>query len=127
MFPILNCPPLEKTWSVTTGELLYEIENFAISQNTVIKINHLPIFYSPWWLFNTATQRSSGFLPLQLETSFNSNDEENYGVRLDISYFVALRENFDWTVGLDIFQNRGIALQNEINYLSYSGIKTKIL
>ena len=120
-----NCPPLEKTWSVSTGELFYEIENFAVSQNTVIKINNLPIFYSPWWLFNTTTQRSSGFLPLQLETSFNSNDEENYGARVSASYFIALRENFDWTVGLDIFQNRGVALQNEINYLSHNGIKTK--
>ena len=118
-----SCNPNTPAWEINSSYVIYELENYASSINTVINLYSVPIFYTPYLSWPTTSKRGSGFLFPSYVRVDNSNISKSYGNRLTIPYFLALDQDHDLSIKLDFLQYRGLGVDLNYQYAFSEGMQ----
>ena len=107
-----TCAPGESGWQLsgktvsidqTTGE--------GVARDAVVRVEGVPVLYSPWLSFPIDDRRKSGFLYPEF-----SQDSDN-GFDFSIPYYWNIAPNYDATITPRVMSKRGVLLENEFRYL----------
>lgn len=98
---ITTCDPEDPDWLFKSSSTDFRTESVAVLKNARFFFKGFPIFYAPIWAVPTVTKRKTGFLfP---EFGLSNRD----GLYFNNSYFIALSDQSDITLYLDILELRG--------------------
>jgi lipopolysaccharide assembly outer membrane protein LptD (OstA) len=124
---ITTCNPEDPAWILEFSKVIYEIDNFAYALNSAIYLHKAPIFYTPFFSWPTKGGRATGFLVPRFETKTGSSDlSKNWGVRLQIPYFIEFGEEHDLTVTADLLSRRGGGLGLDYRYAFVPGMRGQL-
>ncbi len=108
-----TCDEGDNSWSLTAPRIkLNRAKNLGEAYHAVLRIQKIPVLYTPYLNFPITDKRKSGFLA----PSFGSSDESGFEFRLP--YYLNLAPNYDATIAPRFIERRGVQLQNEFRYLS---------
>lgn len=108
-----NCDPKNKFWSLSADELhLDHIEDWGSAKNAVLRIQDIPVFYSPYLSFPLNERRKTGFLM----PSAGSSDR--YGFEATIPFYWNIAANMDATLTPQLLTHSGIRLLGEFRHIS---------
>jgi LPS-assembly protein len=107
---LTTCIGPDPVWQFKSRDSVVETEGYAQLSHATFWIKNVPIFYTPYFLFPTKTERATGFLPPGFGTS------EKAGFFLDNRFFWAINEQSDSTIGVDYLSKRGIRPNLEYRY-----------
>jgi LPS-assembly protein len=107
---ITTCVGPDPVWQFKTGNAMVEEEGYAHLSHATFWIKNVPVFYTPYLLFPTKTERATGLLPPRIGTS------EKLGFFLDNRFFWAINEQSDSTIGVDYLSKRGVRPSLEYRY-----------
>jgi LPS-assembly protein len=105
-----TCLGPDPVWQFKARDSVVEQEGYAHLSHATFWIKNVPIFYTPYFLFPTKTERATGFLPPGFGTS------EKLGFFLENRFFWAINEQSDTTIGADYLSKRGIRPSLEYRY-----------
>lgn len=108
---ITSCDGDKPSWKFTVDELTMTVDDYAYGKNALFYLADVPVFWLPYLIYPSKTERQSGFL---LPTVGNSSKK---GVFLEIPYYWAISPNQDLTVTADAQSKRGIGAALEHRYL----------
>ena len=112
-----TCPPGDKGWQLSGDSVkLDPVTGFGSAKNAVVRVQGLPVFYSPYLYFPIDSRRQSGFL---YPTTIGYDDEG--GVEFDLPYYWNIAPNMDATFTPKVMTRRGLLLENEFRYMTGSG------
>ena len=112
-----TCPPGDAGWQLSGKTVKLNPETgFGSATNAVVKVQGLPVFYSPYLYFPIDSRRQSGFL---YPTTIGYDDE--IGAEIDLPYYWNIAPNMDATFTPRIMSKRGLLLENEFRYMSEKG------
>ena len=97
-------------WRIDVDEADMVLDDRAWFKGGVFRIRNIPILYIPVGYVPILTERKSGFLTPRFSTS--SVD----GITVGMTYFWAINQWSDATIGLDWIEERGIRSTTEIRY-----------
>ncbi len=110
-----QCTPDNETWSLHAGSIELDYESGrGVARNTAIKIQNIPVFYTPYLNFPIDDRRATGFLFPTLGFSDNRLD-------LSLPYYLNLAPNYDMTLAPRYIEKHGAALESRFRYLSRYG------
>lgn len=109
---ITTCDGDTPSWRFRVDDLQVTVEDFAYGRNAYFYLGDLPVFWFPYLLFPTKTERQSGFLLPKLGYSSKK------GAFFEIPYYWALTPSQDLTTELDLETKRGAGVNLEHRYLS---------
>lgn len=115
-----SCEGDVPAWSFKVGSAEIEVEGYARVKNASFRIKNAPVLYTPYILWPTKRERSSGLLVPNLGYS------ENKGAYLGLAYFKELGRSYDTTFHLDAYTEGFIGLGNEFRYRPSEGTRGKI-
>ncbi|MDB2384481.1 LPS-assembly protein LptD [Endozoicomonas sp.] len=108
-----SCPPGDGGWLLSGENVkLNPSTGFGTAHNATIKVEGLPIFYSPYLYFPIDSRRQSGFL---YPTAGYSSDN---GMEVSTPYYFNLAPNYDATLTPRLLTKRGLLLETEGRYLT---------
>ena len=106
------CNVNDPDWELTsTSTKLFDKDERGQSYNMLLKYKSIPIFYTPFMSYPLTDKRQSGILT----PSFGSSGDS--GTALSLPYYFNLAENYDATIEVTSFSDRGVLLDNEFRYL----------
>ena len=109
-----TCPPGDKGWQLSGDSVTLDPSTgFGTARNAVVRVQDLPVFYSPYLYFPIDQRRQSGFL---YPTKIGFNDEA--GVEFGLPYYWNIAPNYDATFTPRVMTKRGFLLENEFRYLT---------
>ena len=97
-------------WQIDVTEADVILDDRAWFKGGVFRIKNIPILYIPVGYVPILTKRKSGLLSPRFSTS--SVD----GIEVGMTYFWAINQWSDATIGLDWIENRGIRSRTEFRY-----------
>ena len=107
-----SCNVNDPDWELTsTSTKLFDKDERGHSYNMVLKYKNIPIFYTPFISYPLTDTRQSGILT----PSFGSSGDS--GTALSVPYYFNLAENYDATIEVSSFSDRGVLFDNEFRYL----------
>jgi LPS-assembly protein len=107
------CPRGSEAWSLEARTLdVDQGRNLATARHAKLRVNGVPILYSPYISFPLTAERKSGFL---VPSVGNSNQ---LGFDLRTPYYLNLAPNMDATLTPRYMSKRGIMLGGEFRYLT---------
>ncbi len=107
------CPPEDEGWLLSGKNVkLDPITGFGTARDATIRVQGLPILYTPYIYFPIDDRRQSGFL----YPSFGS-DSDN-GLDFSIPYYLNLAPNYDATITPRMLSKRGFLVETEARYLT---------
>ncbi len=98
-------------WRFKAREASIETEGYAHLRHATFWIRNVPIFYTPYFVVPTSSERATGLLPPAFGTS------GTLGFFLDNRFFWAINEQSDSTIGVDYLSRRGIRPSLEYRYV----------
>ena len=119
---LTNCDPGEPGWQISLSYLKYYPNDIAYGNNLLFYLHDVPVFYTPFYLFSTVSERASGFYHPQLTYSYSDDPSAAYGLRFQTPYFINIRQDNDLTIVPDIIERRGIGAGLEYNYAFTKGM-----
>jgi LPS-assembly protein len=108
---LTTCVGPSPGWQFKARDSSIEIEGYAHLRDATFWIRNIPVFYTPYVVFPTATERATGFLPPAFGTS------GVLGFFLENRFFWAINEQSDSTIGVDYLSRRGIRPSLEYRYV----------
>ncbi len=106
-----TCPAHLNSWNISSSEIkLNNKTQIGTAKGVKFNIGGVPVAYYPWFSFPLNNQRLSGFLMPSMRL------QSGTGIR--IPYYLNLAPNYDATLALSTFSNRGIQLNTEFRYLT---------
>jgi LPS-assembly protein len=108
---LTTCVGPDPTWQFKSRDASIDVEGYAHLSRATFWIKNVPVFYTPYFVYPTKTQRATGFLPPNFGTS------ERLGFFLDNRFFWAINEQSDSTIGVDYLSRRGIRPSLEYRYV----------
>lgn len=108
---LTTCIGPDPVWQFKSRDAIVEEEGYAHLSHATFWIKNVPVFYTPYFLFPTKTERATGFLPPGFGTS------EKLGFFLENRFFWAINEQSDSTIGVDYLSKRGIRPNLEYRYV----------
>ena len=110
-----TCAPGNSGWQLAGSSVNIDQETGeGVARNAVIRVENIPVFYTPWLSFPIDDRRKSGFLHPEFSV------ESDNGFDLSASYYWNIAPNYDATITPRIMTNRGFMLENEFRYLTDS-------
>lgn len=114
-FELVNyttCPVGNEDWYLRARDLkIDQVNNVGVARDASIVFKGVPILYTPWIDFPTASSRKSGFLtPTMGNTS-------NNGFEFELPYYWNIAPNYDATFSARALSKRGALLGSEFRYL----------
>ena len=108
-----TCPPGEQGWQLSGNTVSIDQETGeGIARNAVVRIEGIPVFYTPWVSFPIDDRRKSGLLYPTI-----AYDSDN-GTDLTLPYYWNIAPNYDATITPRFMSKRGVLLENEFRYLA---------
>jgi LPS-assembly protein len=105
-----TCIGPNPAWQFKTRDSTVDMEGYAHLSHATFWIKNVPVFYTPYFVYPTKTERATGLLPPAFGTS------EKTGFFLDNRFFWAINEQSDSTIGVDYWSKRGIRPSLEYRY-----------
>ena len=107
-----TCPPGDSGWYLAGANVSIDQETGeGIARNATLRVQGLPVFYTPWMSFPIDDRRKSGFLYPMVTI-----DGDN-GLDLATPYYWNIAPNYDATITPRVMTERGLLLENEFRYL----------
>ncbi len=106
-----TCEGERPSWKFVAKDVEMTVEGYAKTKGTKFQIRNHTVFYLPWGMFPVKAERQSGYLMPQIR--FSSRDGPTLR---NNSYFLALSQDKDATLSLDLFANRGLKPGAEFRY-----------
>lgn len=122
---VTTCDPQAPAWQIKGDEVNYQGENFSSALGATLLVSDIPVFYFPYLLWPTVTERQTGFLAPSYEVFSSTEDKFNLGFKLQIPYFWALSRDQNLTLRTDFIENRGIGTGLEYEYAFREGLRGK--
>ena len=107
---LTTCVGPSPGWQFKARDSSIEREGYAHLRDATFWIRNVPVFYTPYFVFPTTSERATGFLP----PGFGSSSL--LGFFLENSFFWAINDQSDSTIGLDYLTRRGIRPSLEYRY-----------
>jgi LPS-assembly protein len=108
---ITTCIGPDPIWQFKTRDATVDVEGYAHLSHATFWIKNVPVFYAPYFVYPTKTDRATGLLP----PGFGTSDQ--LGFFLDNRFFWAINEQSDSTIGVDYLSKRGIRPSLEYRYV----------
>ncbi len=105
-----SCNQEVPSWSIHMSHAKITIDDYARIKGARMKLKKVPIFYVPYMLWPTTTERSSGFLVPQPGYS------NRRGAELGLAYFQTLGRSVDTTFNVELSSKDYFGFGNEIRY-----------
>ncbi|WP_299735254.1 LPS assembly protein LptD [uncultured Endozoicomonas sp.] len=107
-----TCPPGDNGWLLSGSKVKLDMEEGqGVAKHAVLRIQRLPVLYTPWISFPIDDRRKTGFL----YPTFSQGSDN--GFDFSIPYYINMAPNFDATVTPRYMTKRGTMLENEFRYL----------
>ena len=108
-----TCMPGDNGWQLSGKSVTLDSSTgFGTAQHAVVRVQGLPVFYSPYLYFPIDDRRQSGFL---YPTTIGYDGES--GVEFDLPYYWNIAPDMDATFTPRVMSKRGLLLENEFRYL----------
>ncbi|WP_020581492.1 LPS-assembly protein LptD [Endozoicomonas elysicola] len=108
-----TCPPGDKGWQLFGQNVTLDMDSGqGLAKNAVVRVQGLPILYTPYLSFPIDDRRKSGFLYPTLSQSSDN------GLDFSIPYYLNIAPNYDATLTPRYMSKRGLMLENEFRYLA---------
>ena len=120
---VTTCAPQSPAWKITGEQVNYQGENFSSARGAVLLVSDIPVFFFPFLLWPTVTERQSGFLAPSYEVLSSTAEKFNLGSRLKIPYFWAVAPDQNLTLTTDFIQNRGLGVGVDYEYAFREGLR----
>lgn len=106
-----RCEPDSNAWQLKGNNVTLNPETgFGTATNVTLRVNDVPIFYTPYLYFPIDSRRQSGFLM----PSFSTSRAEGFTVQTP--YYVNLAPNYDLTLYPAYMEKRGLLNEAEFRY-----------
>lgn len=112
-----SCDIDDPDWSFHVGEATINVEEYARLHDLSFRAGGLPLFYSPYLVWPTKTDRSRGFLVPK--PGYN----DDFGAYLKTAYFVPLGDSMDATVQVDGYSEGVVGTGIEARYIPTRNMK----
>jgi LPS-assembly protein len=103
-----NCPP---SWSFSGSNIRAELGGYAYIKNSFFKVYSVPVFWLPYLIVPLKSDRQSGLLTPNFESSATG------GLTLTNSYFWAISRSSDATFSFKNYELRGAKALVEYRYM----------
>ena len=117
-----TCNPKKPFWEISGNQMDYRYENFGSSEHTILKVKGFPVFYFPFLVWPTTTNRKSGFLAPSIRQDTSNIKKFDLGYRVGIPFFWALDPEHDLTFQYEWVEKRGYGLNAEYYYAFKEGM-----
>lgn len=107
---LTSCSQEVPSWSIHLSHASVTLEEYARIKNARLKFKKLPVLYSPYIVWPTNTERSSGLLVPKPGYS------ERRGGELSLAYFKTLGRSADTTFFFDLSTEEYFGFGNETRY-----------
>lgn len=108
-----TCPPGDKGWQLSGQNVTLDMDSGqGLAKNAVVRVQGLPILYTPYLSFPIDDRRKSGFLYPTLSQSSDN------GFDFSIPYYLNIAPNYDATLTPRYMSKRGLMVENEFRYLT---------
>jgi LPS-assembly protein len=108
---LTTCPGPNPGWQFKARDSTIEEESYAHLTHATFWIKNVPVFYTPYFIFSTKSERATGLLPPSFGTS------NKLGSFLNNAFFWAINDQSDSTIGVDYLSKRGIRPNLEYRYV----------
>jgi LPS-assembly protein len=108
MFTACRVP--DPAWSFRTSSARITLDDYARMHNVTFRAAKVPLLYSPYIVWPTKPDRTSGFLVPGL--GYNNRR----GAYLGLTYYGVLGRSTDFTTGLDLYSKGAIGLGQELRW-----------
>jgi LPS-assembly protein len=120
-----TCPPKAEAWRIEAKEINLDHDKaMGVAKDATLRVNGVPIFYTPYFTFPATNERKTGFLmPLVGYSNISGFDWA-------WPYYLNLAPNYDATITPHLYAMRGMMASGEFRYLvggSYGVLKGSIL
>lgn len=112
-----SCDIDDPDWSFHVGSATITVEDYAQLEDLSFRAGGVPLFYSPYLVWPTKTDRSRGFLVPK--PGYNSD----FGAYLKTAYFVPFGDSADATVLVDGFSEGVVGTGLEVRYIPTRNMK----
>ncbi|TNF69929.1 MAG: LPS-assembly protein LptD [Gammaproteobacteria bacterium] len=108
-----TAPPTSDTWTITGTTIdLNKETGRGEAYNSVLWVEDLPIFYSPYFNFPIDNRRQTGFLyPMA-----GYNNESGYYITTP--FYANLAPNYDLLITPTLYNHRGLMINNNLRFLT---------
>ncbi len=107
-----TCPPGDDGWQLSGDDVKLERESgIGTAKGAVVRVQGLPILYTPYISFAIDDRRKSGFLTPTLSQGSDT------GLDFSVPYYLNLAPNYDATLTPRYMTKRGFMLESEFRYL----------
>ena len=107
---LTSCVGSSPVWQLKIRDASIDTESYARLRDVTFWIRNVPVFYTPYLRFPMMTERATGFLPPVYGFSALQ------GLFLENSFFWAINDQSDSTIGVDYLERRGIRPNLEYRY-----------
>ena len=115
-----SCEGPSPAWSFRIGHGRIRLEDYARVRNVSMRVKNAPVFYLPYVVWPTKTERASGFLVPKVG---NSNDRGTY---LGLAYYQVLGRSWDTTLFADLYTKDYLAAGQEVRYHPTEGTQGRL-
>jgi LPS-assembly protein len=105
-----SCSGEVPAWSFHLGHARIQLEDYAFVRNTSMRVKSVPVFYLPYMVWPTKTERASGFLVPKIGSS---NDR---GAYVGMAYYQLLGQSADATMFADLYSKDYLGVGTEVRY-----------
>ncbi len=106
------CPPGDKGWLLSSSNVSLDQETGrGVAKNASVRVQGVPILYTPWISFPIDDRRMSGFLYPTISLGGDN------GFDYSQPYYWNIAPNYDATITPRVMSERGVLLENEFRYL----------
>ena len=107
---ISACSGSVPEWSLSMYEGKLDIDGYMQLNHATVNIYDSPFVYVPKFFYPVSSNRKTGFLMP------NIGYDETMGAMGNFQYFIAPDVNYDFTIGLGLYSERGVQEQFEARY-----------
>ena len=104
------CQGVVPPWSFRAKSAEIEVDGYARIKQASMRVKSMPVFYLPYILWPTKTDRSSGLL---VPKAGSSSDRGGY---LGLAYYKTFGRSYDATIYADLWTKDFLALGTEFRY-----------
>lgn len=108
-----TCAPQDRSWQIEASEItLDNAHATGVAKNALIRVQQLPLFYTPYMSFPTSSARKSGVLmPMYGYSNVGGFD-------LAVPYYLNLAPNYDATIIPHEYTLRGTMIGGDFRFLT---------
>ena len=111
-----RCEPGNEEWKITSSSVQVDDNaKFGTARNAVLRVQGVPIFYTPYIRFPVTNERMSGWLFPDVGRS------QTNGTDIAVPYYLNLAPNYDATVMVRSIAKRGVGIEGTARHLSRFG------